>query len=216
MRPPKRAYTTTPGPAVPELAGRQHVEFNDPEAEHNPLPTYPYHMAPKGLATKRQLRKDGLSPRGEIQAQIVWWHGGTRYRNGRLGRTRRTAYLFKISAAVPVRPMTGPMWALSPRHDGRPHDLPYLRQHQAVLHPQVPGRVQRLPRPREERSMSKPRIIKPTHIIAASVIAVLIGIALIFCAAVAAHAAALSTGVGAGAEPVCSSAPLQPGHSYPL
>lgn len=110
MRPPMRAYTTTPGPAVLELAGRQHVEFNDPEAEHNPLPTYPYHMAPKGLATKRQLRKDGLSPRGEIQAQIFWWHGGTRYRNGRLGRTRRTAYLFKISAAVPVRPMTGPMW----------------------------------------------------------------------------------------------------------
>lgn len=111
MRPPTRPYTTTPGPAVPELATRRgYTEFNDPQARHHPLPTYPYHLAPKGLATKRQLRKQGLSPRGEIQAQIVWWHGGSRNRNGRLGRVRRTAYLYKIADAVPVREMTGPMW----------------------------------------------------------------------------------------------------------
>lgn len=64
--------------------------------------------------------------------------------------------------------------------------------------------------------MSKPRIIKPTHVVAASVIAALIGIALIFYAAVAAHAATASTGVGAAPEPVCSSMPLRPGHSYQL
>jgi hypothetical protein len=64
--------------------------------------------------------------------------------------------------------------------------------------------------------MTKPRIIKPEHLIAATVIGALIGIALIFYAAAAAHAATASTGVGAAAEPVCSSAPLQPGHSYQL
>jgi hypothetical protein len=110
MRPPKRAYTTTAGPVAPELDTGRYVEFNDPEAKRYTLPTYPYHSAPKELATKRQLRKQGLSPRGEIQAQIVWWHGGTRYRNGRLGRIRRTAYLYKIADAVPVRPMTPAMW----------------------------------------------------------------------------------------------------------
>lgn len=110
MRPPTRPYTTVPGPAVAELTGRQHVEFNDPEAKRYPLATYPYHSAPKELATKRQLRKQGLSPRGEIQAQIVWWHGGNRNRNGRLGRIRRTAYLYKIADGVPVRPMTPAMW----------------------------------------------------------------------------------------------------------
>lgn len=112
MRPPKRAYSTAPGARVECLDARPHVhdEFYDPGALHNPLPTYPYRMAPKDLATKRQLRKDGLSPRGEVQGQIVWWHGGTRYRNGRLGRTRRTAYLYKIADAVAVREMTPAMW----------------------------------------------------------------------------------------------------------
>lgn len=64
--------------------------------------------------------------------------------------------------------------------------------------------------------MSKHRIIKPTHVIAASAIAALIGIALIFWAAVAAHAATSGTGAGIEAAPVCLGTPLHPGHSYEL
>ena len=43
-------------------------EFYDPEGKHFGIPTYPYHFAPKGLLTRRQLRTENLSPGGHDPA----------------------------------------------------------------------------------------------------------------------------------------------------
>lgn len=54
-------------------------------------------MAPAGLLTRRQLRARGLRPGGQdVAAQILW---STR-------RGVRTAYLYRLTHAKPVRPMT--------------------------------------------------------------------------------------------------------------
>ncbi|MET7347725.1 RRQRL motif-containing zinc-binding protein [Streptomyces mirabilis] len=64
--------------------------------------TYPWRYAPKGLATRRQLRARGLRPGGQpIAAQVL----RPRYRRGPL-----TAYLYRIDRAKPVRPMTAAKW----------------------------------------------------------------------------------------------------------
>lgn len=62
------------------------------------LPVYRWRLAPEGLATRRQLRAMGLRPGGQDVA-------------GQLERPRRrrgplVAYLYRIDAAKPVRPMT--------------------------------------------------------------------------------------------------------------
>jgi hypothetical protein len=61
------------------------------------VPTYPWRLAPDGLATRRQLRARGLRPGGQpVAAQIL--------------RPRRrgplVAYLYRLDKALPVRPMT--------------------------------------------------------------------------------------------------------------
>ncbi|MFG2397727.1 RRQRL motif-containing zinc-binding protein [Streptomyces lydicus] len=62
------------------------------------LPTYPWHLAPEGLATRRQLRAVGLRPGGQpVVAQLE----RPRRRRGPL-----VAYLYRIDQARPVRPMT--------------------------------------------------------------------------------------------------------------
>ncbi|MER5199420.1 RRQRL motif-containing zinc-binding protein [Streptomyces sp. NPDC002755] len=62
------------------------------------LPVYPWRLAPDGLATRRQLRANGLRPGGQdVVAQIE----RPRYRRGPL-----IAYLYRVDAAKPVRPMT--------------------------------------------------------------------------------------------------------------
>ncbi|MCD0483444.1 hypothetical protein LO771_13790 [Streptacidiphilus sp. ASG 303] len=72
--------------------------FWDPDGERFGLPTYPWRMAPEGLATRRQLRAEGLRPGGQdVAAQILW-------RNRRRGV--RAAYLYRVDLARPVRPMT--------------------------------------------------------------------------------------------------------------
>lgn len=59
------------------------------------IPTYRYRLAPASLATRRQLRAAGLRPGGQDPvAQIVWRRG------------RRTAHLYRLDLAMPVRPMT--------------------------------------------------------------------------------------------------------------
>lgn len=77
------------------------ADFYDPEADHHPLPTYPYHWAPTGLMTRRQLRASGLRPGGQQPvAQILWKHRTS-------GRTqRRVAYLYDTSKAKPKREPT--------------------------------------------------------------------------------------------------------------
>ncbi|GAA0647882.1 MULTISPECIES: RRQRL motif-containing zinc-binding protein [Streptomyces] len=67
------------------------------------LPVYRWHLAPDGLATRRQLRAMNLRPGGQ---DVV----------AELQRPRRTrgplvAYLYRIDRAKPVRPMTPAKWA---------------------------------------------------------------------------------------------------------
>lgn len=76
----------------------------DPSGARFGIPTYPWRLAPDGLATRRQLRARGLRPGGqEIQAQVM-----------RRSRRRKSgvsvAYLYRIDRAKPVRPMTPARW----------------------------------------------------------------------------------------------------------
>ncbi|ODB75635.1 RRQRL motif-containing zinc-binding protein [Micromonospora sp. II] len=73
------------------------VEFYDPTGTRYGFPTFPFHTAPAGLATRRQLRAAGLRPGGhDPVAQILWRH-----------RTnRRVAYLYRLDWAKPKRVAT--------------------------------------------------------------------------------------------------------------
>ncbi|MFI2260339.1 RRQRL motif-containing zinc-binding protein [Streptomyces tubercidicus] len=74
--------------------------FWDPEGTKFGAPTYPWRLAPDGLAIRAQLRARGLRPGGQaIAAQILW-----RSRRARGGI--RAAYLYRIDHAKPARPMT--------------------------------------------------------------------------------------------------------------
>src|SRR6185437_11988405 len=79
-------------------SGRSEWEqFYDPDGTRFGIPTYPYHSAPAGLATRRQLRAQGLRPGGQdAKAQILWRHR----------KERRVAYLYDISLAKPKREPT--------------------------------------------------------------------------------------------------------------
>ena len=84
---------------VPVLDGARHrgiyVQFYDPDGHRYGIPTYPYHWAPKGLLTLRQLRAQGLRPGGQQPtAQILWRRG------------LRVAYLYRADLALPRRQPT--------------------------------------------------------------------------------------------------------------
>lgn len=70
-------------------------EFFDPSgSRHGGLPTYPWGMAPEGLATKRQLLALELRPGGQpIAAQIMWIRRGKPV----------FAYLYRVDRAKPKR-----------------------------------------------------------------------------------------------------------------
>ena len=71
------------------------ARYWDPTGARFGLPTYPFHSAPAGLATVRQLRAAGLRPGGQpIAAQLLW-------RNG-----KRVAYLYHLNKALPKRTAT--------------------------------------------------------------------------------------------------------------
>ncbi|MFC5213909.1 RRQRL motif-containing zinc-binding protein [Streptomyces coerulescens] len=75
----------------------------DPSGALYGVPTYPWRLAPDGLATRRQLRAEGLRPGGQpIAAQAM--------RINRRTGTPRVAYLYRIDRAKPVRPMTSRKW----------------------------------------------------------------------------------------------------------
>jgi hypothetical protein len=87
------------GRRVPVLDGARtrgiYVEFYDPDGRRYGIPTYPYHWAPKGLLTIRQLRALGLRPGGQQPiAQILWRRG------------LRVAYLYRTDLALPRRQAT--------------------------------------------------------------------------------------------------------------
>ncbi|GAA4684853.1 RRQRL motif-containing zinc-binding protein [Streptomyces youssoufiensis] len=72
----------------------------DPTGARYGIPTYPWRLAPDGLATRRQLRACGLRPAGQpVAAQIM-----------RRSRRRKAgvaiAYLYRLDLARPVRAMT--------------------------------------------------------------------------------------------------------------
>jgi hypothetical protein len=70
--------------------------FYDPTGDHHGgLPTYPYRLAPDGLATRRQLRRLGLRPNGQpVAAQVLWRKG------------QRVAHLYRVDLACPKRTAT--------------------------------------------------------------------------------------------------------------
>ncbi|MEU9346369.1 RRQRL motif-containing zinc-binding protein [Streptomyces sp. NPDC048278] len=75
----------------------------DPSGALYGVPTYPWKLAPTGLATRRQLRARGLRPGGQpVAAQIM--------RTNRRTGTPRVAYLYREELALPVRPMTSRKW----------------------------------------------------------------------------------------------------------
>ncbi|MFF5082493.1 RRQRL motif-containing zinc-binding protein [Actinoplanes sp. NPDC000266] len=70
------------------------VEFYDPTGSRYGFPTFPYRQAPSPLATRRQLRRQGLCPGGhDPVAQILWRHR----------KQIRTAHLYRGDLAVPKR-----------------------------------------------------------------------------------------------------------------
>jgi hypothetical protein len=76
---------------------RMYIEFYDPKGTRYGLATYPYRLAPDGLATARQLRAQGLRPGGqEVCAQILWRHR----------KHTRVAYLYRLDLAKPKRHAT--------------------------------------------------------------------------------------------------------------
>ncbi|MEV5379771.1 RRQRL motif-containing zinc-binding protein [Streptomyces nondiastaticus] len=76
----------------------------DPTGARYGIPTYPWRLAPDGLATRRQLRARGLRPGGQpIAAQVMF-----RSRHRKTGV--QVAYLYRVDAARPVRPMTSRKW----------------------------------------------------------------------------------------------------------
>ncbi|MFD5162822.1 RRQRL motif-containing zinc-binding protein [Streptomyces hawaiiensis] len=67
------------------------------------MPVYRWRLAPDGLATRRQLRAMGLRPGGQdVVAQLE---------RPRRRREPLVAYLYRVDAAKPVRPMTPAKWA---------------------------------------------------------------------------------------------------------
>jgi putative component of membrane protein insertase Oxa1/YidC/SpoIIIJ protein YidD len=70
------------------------VEFYDPTGSRYGFPTFPFRYAPDFLATRRQLRAEGLCPGGyDPVAQILWRHK----------KQRRIAYLYRRDLARPKR-----------------------------------------------------------------------------------------------------------------
>jgi hypothetical protein len=86
---------------------RGYREFLDPDgARHGGLPTFPWRMAPAGLATRRQLAERGLRPGGQPIAAQVMWRSRRRTRRG--VSSVRVAYLYSVEAAAVKRAPTGP------------------------------------------------------------------------------------------------------------
>lgn len=86
--------------------------FYDPTGARYGIPTFPFRCAPDGYATRRQLRAAGLRPGGQpVAAQLMWQSRRAPRGPDCACRGVRTAYLYRIDLAKPVRPMTPAMWA---------------------------------------------------------------------------------------------------------
>ncbi|WP_055617680.1 RRQRL motif-containing zinc-binding protein [Streptomyces phaeochromogenes] len=92
----------------------------DPNGARHGIPTFPWHYAPDGYATFRQLRARGLRPGGQpVAAQVL----RPRYRRGPL-----VAYLYRLDCAKPVRPMTPARWAALAKANAARRTCPSCRR----------------------------------------------------------------------------------------
>ncbi|WP_405871222.1 RRQRL motif-containing zinc-binding protein [Streptomyces sp. NBC_00005] len=95
------------------------------------LPVYRWRLAPDGLATRRQLRALGLRPGGQdVAAELQ----RPRRRQGPL-----IAYLYRIDAAKPVRPMTPGRWAALARANRARRICPACRRDAGYVIPTLLG-----------------------------------------------------------------------------
>jgi hypothetical protein len=74
------------------------ARFYDPDGELFGLPTWPWRMAPAGMATRRQLAAAGLRPNGQEPAGQVCWLS-RRHSAGRRARTR-LALLYRVELSA--------------------------------------------------------------------------------------------------------------------
>ncbi|MGW1007703.1 RRQRL motif-containing zinc-binding protein [Streptomyces sp. NPDC002520] len=80
--------------AEPAPAEEPAVQDVDPYGTDD-FPVYRWRQAPKGLATRRQLREMRLRPGGQEPVAEIECRGG-----------KRRAWLYEIDKALPIRPMT--------------------------------------------------------------------------------------------------------------
>ena len=78
------------------------ARFWDPEGVRFGVPTWPWRLAPAGLATRRQLAAAGLRPAGQPAAGQVVWLSRRRVPAGRPPAVR-WALLYRVELAAPRR-----------------------------------------------------------------------------------------------------------------
>ncbi|MGW0833420.1 RRQRL motif-containing zinc-binding protein [Streptomyces prunicolor] len=120
------------------------VRFWDPDGIKFGIPTYPWRLAPDGLATRRQLRIRGLRPGGQdIAAQIL---------RPRRRREPLTAYLYRVDLALPVRPMTPARWTALAKANAARRRCPECRQDAGYVIPPTLGMCVTCAYPEEQRA----------------------------------------------------------------
>ncbi|WP_329442589.1 RRQRL motif-containing zinc-binding protein [Streptomyces canus] len=120
------------------------ARFWDPDGIKFGIPTYPWRLAPDGLATRRQLRLRGLRPGGQdIAAQIL---------RPRRRREPLTAYLYRIDLALPVRPMTPARWAALAKANAARRRCPECRSDAGYVIPPTLGTCVTCAFPEEQRA----------------------------------------------------------------
>jgi hypothetical protein len=91
------------------------ARFYDPDGARFGLPTWPWRMAPAGMATRRQLAAEGLRPNGQPPAGQVCWLS-RRHSAGRRARTR-FALLYRVELAAPRREPSPAQWVALAKAD---------------------------------------------------------------------------------------------------
>jgi hypothetical protein len=108
------------------------------------LPVYRWRLAPEGLATRRQLRALGLRPGGQdVAAQVE----RPRRRRGPL-----VAYLYRVDAAKPVRPMTPGKRAALAKANAARRTCPACRRDAGYVIPPTLGTCATCAFPDEQRA----------------------------------------------------------------
>ncbi|MFJ5806713.1 RRQRL motif-containing zinc-binding protein [Streptomyces sp. NPDC093093] len=108
------------------------------------LPVYRWHLAPDGLATRRQLRAVGLRPGGQdVVAQLE----RPRRRRGPL-----VAYLYLVELAKPVRPMTARRAAALAKANAARRHCPACRRDAGYVIPTSLGTCVPCATPEEQRA----------------------------------------------------------------